>query len=328
MTDAWVMELQRLNTQLSGELSDERLGTREERRQWLKMAGRIRNLNRLSGLELQSLFQGRLLVGVDGTINSFGGQFPYYVDFLRALAKPSKGEPVILKEIHCPLPPEDEADEEIALRNDNDVRQRKLAELEVRAALAAVETYHPAVILLDGPLVRFDMRTKESFSSLREKVLRENILLAGCIENIESKVLSTVFGDEAPSGWHNRFDRHLLWDVLEYGEILEVGKPAKGLPRGGESKEAAPIRTWFLQSSREPGVVGLDLLEEQAAAGISWLADYLFTITPQDGRGIPIWLDLVDREVRLTNVELEAYLQLLDPHVRRVFVPKREARVF
>lgn len=329
MADEWVMQLQRLNGRLSGELSDERLGSRAQRREWLEQIGKIRSLNRLSGPALDELFRDRLLVGVDGTINSFGGQFPYYVDFIRALAKPSRGEAITLKDIHCPLPPEEESEAEIALHNDNELRQRKLANLEVQAALAAIEAFRPAVILMDGPLVRFDMRTKESFSILREKVIQENILLAGCIENIESKVIASVMGDALPSGWRNRYDRDLLWRVLEYGEVLEVARPAKGTARQGEDADTATrIRTWFMQSSREPGVVGLDLLEEQAAAGVSWLADYLFTISPADGRGIPIWLDLVDREVRLTHAELEAYVQLLDPQVRRVFASKRDARFF
>ncbi|MDB4894738.1 MAG: NurA domain protein [Firmicutes bacterium] len=329
MADEWVMQLQRLNGRLSGELSDERLGDRTQRRETLRQIGELRPLNRLNGEALAGRFEDRLLVGVDGTINSFGSHFPYYVDFLRALAKPSRGEGISLKDIHCPLPPEDEAEAEIALRNDNEVRQRKLANLEVQAALAAIDAYRPAVILMDGPLVRFDMRTKESFSILREKVIQENILLAGCIENIESKVIASVMGDALPSGWRNRYDRDLLWRVLDYGEVLEVARPAKGTARQGQDADTATrIRTWFMQSSREPGVVGLDLLEEQAAAGVSWLADYLFTISPADGRGIPIWLDLVDREVRLTHAELEAYVQLLDPQVRRVFASKRDARFF
>lgn len=333
MTDTWVMELQELNSQLAKAMSDKHLGDRASRRERLNQpqVGKIRRLERLPEERLANLLQGRPLVGVDGSINSMGGQFPYYVDLLRALAKPSQGEAIIRKAVHCPIPPGDGLDEEAALRNENEVRQKKLADLEVQAALEAIDRYRPTILLMDGPLVRFDMRTKESFSNLREKAIRENILLAGCIENIESKVLCRVLGDQTPPGWENRYDRDLLWGVLDYGEILEVAHPAKGLPRqgnGGEEEPATPIRTWFMQSAREPGVVGLDLLEEQAAAGIGWLADYLFTLTPADGRGIPIWLDLVDREVRLTHAEIAAYQQLLDPQVRRLFAPKRDARIF
>jgi hypothetical protein len=330
MTDDWVKQLQQLNGRLRISFSDQRLGSKQQRRQVLQQVGRIRRLTRLSGDALAGVLGNRPLVGVDGSSNTFGGQFPYYIDLLRALAKASTGDVVILKDIHCPIPPEDEADEETALRSDTEERQRKLASLEIQAALAAVERFHPAVILMDGPLVRFDMRTRESFLILRDTVVRENILLLGCIENIESKVLTTVLGDAVPPGWRNRYDRDLLWDTLEYGEVLEVDRPAKGLPRPGDPREeeqCVPIRTWFMRSSLDPGVVGVDMLEEQVSQA-GPLMDYLFTLTPADGRGIPIWLDVVDREVRLTDVELQAYLDVLDPQVKRLFRSKREARFF
>jgi hypothetical protein len=328
MTDAWVKQLQSLNGRITTALSD--MGSKPQRREILKRAGDIVRMNRLTGADLQGVLGGRPLVGVDGSINTFGNQFPYYVDLLRAVAKPSQGEPVVLKDLHCPIPPEDEADTETAQRNDAEVRQRKLADLEVRVALDAIDRLQPAVILMDGPLVRFDMRTKESFMILRDKVITGNIVLLGCIENIESRVLRTVLGDAMPPGWRNRFDRDLLWDTLEYGEMLAVNQPAKGLARQGQQKEAdkaIPIRTWFMRSSYDQGVVGVDMLDEQVeqAAG---LMDYLFTLSPPDGRGIPIWLDLVDREVRLTDVELDAYLDLLDPGVKRLFRSKRDARFY
>ncbi|HWI64312.1 MAG TPA: DNA double-strand break repair nuclease NurA [Symbiobacteriaceae bacterium] len=330
MADDWVQQLEHLNGRVRTLLSDTALGDKQQRRNTLQQAGRIRRLRRLDGGELDGILQGGVLVGVDGSINTFGGQFPYYVDFLRALAKPSRGESVTMKDLHCPIPPEDEADEETALRNDNEIRQSKLAELEVQAAIAAIDRIQPKVILMDGPLVRFDMRAKDSFLILCQKVIRDRIALLGCIENIESKVLETVLGEAAPPGWRNRYDRDLLWDLLDYGEVMEIRRPAKGLPRPGKPGDAAkavPICTWFMRSSLDPAVVGVDMLEAQLDLAGGFV-DYLFTLSPADGRGIPIWLDVVDREVRLTDVELQAYSELLDPQVRRVFRSKRDARFF
>jgi hypothetical protein len=328
MTDDWVKQLQQLNGRL--ESLEANLGTRAERRAILQQTGPIRTMRKLTGPELEQVLRGRPMVGVDGTINTFGGQFPYYLDMLRALAKPTQGEPVVLKAIHCPLPPEDAADEEAQLRSDNELRQRKLADLEVQAALMAIDRDKPHLILMDGPLVRFDMRTKESFLILRDKVVREKIVLLGCIENIESRVLRTVLGERVPPAWRNRFDRDLLWDALDYGEVLAIREPAKGLPRQEQAKDAGevvPICTCFMRSALDPGVVGVDMLAEQAAMAEPFM-DYLFTLSPADGRGIPIWLDVVDREVRLTDVELEAYLELLDPRVKREFLSKRDARFY
>ncbi|MFZ5814151.1 MAG: DNA double-strand break repair nuclease NurA [Bacillota bacterium] len=322
--------MQRLNNLFRESFGDDRLGSREFRRKLLsERVGRIRRLNRLSGPDLEHFLGGRTLVGVDGSVNSFGGPYPHYVDFLRAMAKPSAGEAIVLKELHSPLPGEDDRAPE--RRNDQEIRQQKLAALEVRAAVEAAQRHQPppAMILMDGPLVRFDMRARESFTALRNVVVKKDILLTGCIENIESRVISTLLGDEAPAAWRGRYDTDLLWETLEPGEVLEVSRPAKGLahhrPEGEEG--AAPIRTWFMRASLAPGVVGLEMLEEQVAR-MGRVADYLYTITPQDGRGIPVWIDLVDREVRLTDVELEAYLQVLDPQLRRLFTSKRSARNF
>lgn len=326
LSDEWVIQLQRLNSRFRDSFGDDRLGGRQARRALLAgRVGKIRRLRRLAGAELDGYLRGRPLVGVDGSMNTFGGQYPHYVDFLRAMAKPSVGEPVVLKEIHSPIPGEEEP-----RRNDQEIRQQKLAALEVLAAVHAAEKLQPAVILMDGPLVRLDMRARESFQTLRDFVVKNNILLTGCIENIESRVISTLLGDEAPSGWRGRYDADLLWETLDPGEVLEVSRPVKGLVHRmaeDEEEKATPMRTWFMRSSLAPGVVGMEMMEEQAST-MGALADYLYTLTPPDGRGIPIWIDLVDREVRLTDVELEAYLHLLDPHLKRVFASKREARIF
>lgn len=329
LEDGWVFQIQWLNGTLREAFSDQRLGDRVQRRKLLEeRVGPIRKMNRIGGDSLTRVLGGRPLVGVDGSVNSFGGGFPHYMDFIRALAKPTQGEPIVLEEIHCPLPPGNVPGEVDYLRDDYEVRQRKLAELEVKAALAAIVAFRPSIILIDGPLVRFDMRTKESFDILRESACGANALLAGCIENIESQVILAVLGDSAPEGWRNSYDRDLLWGVLEYGEVLEVRLPVKGTrPRGDGEWSTPPIRTCFMRSSLDPGVIGVDMLEEQVAS-MPGLVDYLFTLSPMDGRGIPIWLDLVDREVRLTRTELEAYLELLDPRLRRLFMSKRDGRVF
>jgi len=326
MINTWVVQLRELNGQLRDSFSDGRLGDRFHRRELLERhIGPIRRMARLDTAELSRVLGGRPLVGVDGSVNTFGRQHPYYVDFFRAMAMPSQGEPLVRQDLYCPLtapetPPVPPG------AGEAEIRQARLAALEVEVAIAAVEQFRPRLLLMDGPLVRFDMRAQDLFRLLREKALEHDTLLIGCIENIESRVITTLLGDQAPAGWRGRYDRDILWDVLDYGEILQVNRPAKG--REGEEGESLPhIRTWFMQASTTPGVVGLDMLEEQVpdAAG---MVNYLFSLTPADGRGIPIWLDLVDRAVRLTDGEMTAYVELLDPAVRRLFASKRDARFF
>lgn len=325
-----MIQLQRLNQRFRESFGDNRFGNRPERRAILSnQVGPIRSLRRLDPAALAGFLGGRALVGVDGSINTFGGTYPHYVDFLRALAKPSQGDPILLKEIHSPVP--DEGNRQPERLSDQEIRQQKLAALEVAAALQAAEANPPpGIILMDGPLVRFDMRARESFDTLRECVTKRHILLIGCIENIESRVISTMLGDEAPSAWRDCYDTDLLWETLDPGEVLEVSRPVKGVRDWLQTEEepSAPLlRTWFMRPSLAPGVVGMEMLEAQADQ-MGSLADYLYNLTPHDGRGIPIWIDIVDREVRLTNVELEAYLQLLDPELRRLFAVKRGDRIY
>lgn len=320
----WAERLRRLNAELRDAFSEELLGDRPHRRALLtRTIGPIQRLRRLGDTELGQILGGRGLVGVDGSVNTYGGHHPYYVDFFRAMAMPGQGEPLVLEDLYCPMAAGDSPLPPGA--GELEIRQARLAALEVQAALAAVERFNPRLLLMDGPLVRLDMRAKGLFHQLREKALAHNTLVIGCIENIESHVIAMLLGEQAPPGWRGRYDRDILWDVMDYGEVLQVTRPAKG--RESDEDASATIRTWFMQSSTTPGVVGVDMLEEQVSEA-SEMMNYLFSLSPADGRGIPIWLDLVDRAVRLTDVEIAAMVELLDPSVRRLFASKRDARFF
>lgn len=327
--DVWIQDLQALNARLRGAFSDDVLLPRAERRRELERIGQFRKLERLNEELVAAVLAGRPLVGVDGTINMFGGTFPHYLALLRALAKPNRGKPIVAGSIYCPLPSEGaEPDDLLAAHKDDENRQRELAKLEVEAALQAVDEYRPSVILMDGPLVRFYNRVKDSFNDLREKVKGNKILLVGVIESVESSVVTSLLQSELPPGWRLRQDYDILWGTLDYGEVLELHEAAYGKPMSDE-EEGAPLRRWFMRPALAQGVVGVEMLDDQVALARQMrLPDLLFSVTPPDGRGIPVWLDLVDREVRLTDAELAAYVELLDPDLRRILQPKRNDRIF
>jgi hypothetical protein len=327
--DVWVRELQALNERLQNAFSDPVLLSRQERRRILQQIGTLRPLRRLTDATAAESLGGRPLIGVDGTVNLFGGAFPYYVALLRATAVPNRGEPIREGQVYCPLPPDSAGyDDDVAARRDEEERQRKLADLELRVAKQSADMYGPSVLLLDGPLVRFDKRVWESFNSLREKVQNSKILVAGVIENLESRAIVSLLGPEAPAGWRHRYDREILWGALDPGEGFFLNHPSPR-PATEDDREPTPLRRWFLRSALDPGVTGVEVLEAQVSlAEKRQLADLLHTMTPEDGRGIPAWMDLVDREVRLTDLELDAYAELIDPDLRRILTPKRDARVF
>lgn len=327
--ETWVQQLARVGQELEAAMSDEAMLPRRERRRLLAdLVGDLRPVRKLTPAELATQLGGRPIAGVDGSINRFGGNFPHYIALLQAMAKATSGQPVVVQDVHVPLlQPEIPADEDEALR------QAKMAGLEVRAAIEGLERLAPKILLLDGPLVRFYMRTRESFTVLARKSLERESILLGIIENIESRVISSFLGEKAPPGWAHQFDREILWDTLDPGEVLVVRQSTKvhfQTENGAMEADPAAIAlyTFFARFSEAPDVIGIDVLAEQADQVLA-LLDYLYSLTPARGRGIPVWIDVVDREVRLTDAQLATYIGLLPAGLRRrLLMQKREERVY
>lgn len=314
-----------MNESLRQALSPERLLDRDRRRAFLQQhIGDIRRLERLEPDQLTGVLRGGLLVGVDGSVNTFGGQFPYWLALFRAQARPSFGEPLEERDVFTPLLADQDTGGRLDAEAAEGVKKSRLAALEARAALKAIEQFRPALLVMDGSFARFqfDNTTGNSFKSLKEAAKTVGTTVIGVIEGVASSVLPTLLGDAAPPGWHGRYDRELLWGVLDYGEVLQV--------RHTGSKEG--VRTWFMRSSLDPGIVALDMFEEEMdrLADNPKLIDYLFTLTPPTGRGIPVWIDMVDQAVRLTDHEVETLVGAhLDREVFEVLLAaKRDARVF
>jgi len=263
-------------------------------------------------------------VGVDGSVNTFGGQFPYWLALFRAQAHPSSGEPLEETDVFTPLLPDSDSGVKLDAEAAEGLKKSRLAALEARAALSAIARYAPTLVVMDGSFARFqfDNTTGNSFKSLKEAAKKVGTTVIGVIEGVASRVLPTLLGDDVPAGWSGRYDRELLWGVLDYGEVLEV--------RHVGSKQG--VRTWFMRSSMDPGTVALDMFEEQVdmLAANPLLIDYLFSLTPPTGRGIPVWIDMVDQSVRLTDHEVETLVGAhLDRQVFEVLLAaKRSARVF
>ena len=82
-----------------------------------------------------------------------------------------------------------------------------------------------------------------------------------------------------------------------------------------------------LRPSGSPQPVGIDgLISQWEHRGD--LIRLCRTLTPETGRGIPLWLDIVDAEVRVTDPLIEAMVEeYIDPDLlHRLLVPKRSER--
>lgn len=292
-------------------------------------AGTFHRVKTFTPEEAAGLLKERPLVAVDGSYQTVGATYPYLVTFCqahaRALApnlKDDKG--ITLQKLFTPLQPEDraiieaalekgESPEVAALRNTKQV----MTALEVETAIAALNKYRPAYLLLDGGFVQYLLRVKDSWETLVKTAEDIGCIVVGVIEEVSSHILAGILGNAW--GWSpNPYDRELLYGILEVGEWFEIAE---------EHHAKYGFRTVFVRLASHPQAIGLDFLPSQADK-IKETIEFLATMTPAHGRGIPAWLDVVDRYVRLTDSEIEQLLAVgLDTSLKeKLLTPHRQRR--
>lgn len=300
-------------------------GSRRERRERALQQGVFTDLHHLSAAEIRSFFKERPLAGVDGSFISYGASYPYLIVFFRALARttaPGDGNRIWKEGVFSPLLPrfqerlsdklEQRMAPEAAIAH---LRWEMLAELEAEVSEDALKREKPRLLLLDGGFARLEEHAPEIWERVRDAALAEGTVVLGVTEEIATCSLAqTLLGG---SGFPGDFaDREVLFGLLEPGEVYQQ--------KGGLSRDKGRV---YVRFARHPQVVAVDYLLEQQQELLRAL-NFLSTITPQYGRGFPLWLDVVDAEVRLTREQVEALLATyLDPALTEVFLrPLRESR--
>lgn len=323
-------QLKSVNLQLKEVYNSVSIPSKSEfRHQVIKQVGKIGNLHRLSKLELKKEIGDRHLVGIDGSINQTTGSYPHYFAVLQALAKSTVGGYELWKvDTHVPLLKNEQQNLE-SLKGeyknlpvtflDSRIRDQKLAALELSAAFQSARELKPLLIMFDGPLRRYQTRVPELWEEFVRFILEEKILVVGVIEEIGTYILSESLKQTFP-GLEGMYDRELLFGLLESGEYLEICE---------QQSKRAGLRLAFLRASQDPQVIGIDLVARQFTR-FDFVAGLLYTLTPRDGRGIPIWLDLVDHQVRISPEMLDLLVDTyLDEELRRkLFFPKRRERIY
>jgi hypothetical protein len=318
-------QLQETNKKLIAKYKSAAGPSRDELRRLIDgQVGRIRPLRKMSPTELQAWIQGKSIVAVDGSVNQIGGTFPHYLAIIQAVAKGTRaGEVIIRSEIYAPLLENAAADRDSTGEPDREgrIRTRKMARLEMEAAKEAIAAFNPRLVMMDGSLIHYRIEDAAAWSELSAFAAASGTLLVGVTEEIGTQIVSTALREALPENMRDFHDRELLFGLLEYGESLEI--------ETGKGREAAGLRTCFLRPSADPQAVGVDILKGQVAE-MPDAADFLFTLTPAAGRGVPVWLDIIDSEVRLTDTMVEGLVDAyLDADLKqRLFVPKRNSRIF
>ncbi|OAT85749.1 DNA double-strand break repair nuclease NurA [Desulfotomaculum copahuensis] len=240
---------------------------------------------------------------------------------------------------------------------------RRLSALELQAAQKVVREYRPRLMLFDGGFMRYLRHAPAEWESYCALAVERDVLSVGVIEEVESFHLAQAAGleadDSSPDGVHSRsgvtaprsrteimpdgngrpsgavairrrttagtaagrpgiYDRELLFGLLEPGECLFTHPQV-------EVKNAG-LYTVFARLSRHPQAVAVDFLCAQAGVAKEVMR-YLYTITPAGSRGIPLFLDLVDAEVRLSHRDVRLLAGAgLDPAVRECFFTAQRQR--
>lgn len=284
---------------------------------------KIRQMSKLMETEMKDLSRGRGIIGVDGSINTIGSSYPHYISVMQALAKNTDRnyKDIFLADVHTPILNETEllfTDHNNSVQDtDEKIKSAKMAKLELLVADKALDQMDASIIMMDGSLIRYKIYCGEDWDRFVEKALQKNIYVLGVIEEIKTKDLSQIL-NIFPKDITNIYDREILFGKLEEGQMLELVNV----------KEGRGLKKCFMRTSKDPHAIGMDILEEQADK-LDSLADLVYTLTPESGRGIPLWLDIVDSEVRISNKLVDSLVNTyIDPAYRkRFFTAKRDNRV-
>ncbi|MBA4495836.1 DNA double-strand break repair nuclease NurA [Paenactinomyces guangxiensis] len=284
-------------------------------RERLSKIGVFYQIEKWQDRELKDWLKDQTLVGVDGSVNSTRGTQTRTLSVFQALAKGTRGEEKWAADVYTPLLGEDGEAEDGQAAREAKKRGAMLSRLEMEVTERAIQEWTPKVILLDGSLLHFYIDDAECWERVARTAENQGVLLAGVSEEIGTSGLVRELFPEYPS-WS---DRDLLYGVLRVGEAFEW-----------RDWSPAGSRMWKMafRSSKSPQPVGLDGLESQQEKRFD-LARLVYTLTPEQGRGIPFWLDIVDNQVRVTDPLVQTMVeQYIDADLRhRLLVPKRNERM-
>lgn len=327
----WRQKLSVLNEQMLEKYAGQNQLNSSQLRKLIQteIGGSFFSLQRLEDKAIKSWLGTGSVVGVDGSVNTLGSTFPHYLTLFQALAKSTRKEEgeIIEQDFHTPLLREERQkmvaqakEEEVPLGLiQEQIKGIRLAELELKVAYQALEKLNPTLLIFDGPLWRYQKKCPALWPKFIDLVHQKRTYLVGVVEEVSSALLAPLLEQSLPECMQDYYDRDLLFGLLQKGEALFI--PDRELKEG--------FLTVYLRPSSDPQVIALDFLPEQKKE-IAFLSNLLFTLTPQEGRGIPLWLDIVDKEVRITKQLLDSLLNsTLSPQLlNKLLLPQRVKRIY
>ena len=264
------------------------------------------------------------IVGVDGSANKIGGAYPHFVEFFQGLAKSTiyKNEPIFKSDINTPLSSTN-GKRNILEKDETEIEEKRnilLATVEVEVAIESIKKFKPYAILMDGSLIRYSIYCNDLWIELREECEKEGILLVGVIEDIKTSIIGDGLGKINSEMNIEAYDRELLFGQLDYGEMILIKDKVNKKNEEGYS-------SIFMRTSLTPTVIGMDIIDSQSEY-LEEMGRLILTLTPENSRGIPLWLDIVDQEVKLSDKMMKGLVEeYLDRDIyERFFISERSKR--
>lgn len=299
-------QVQELNKQLKEKYNEFfSMDNETFRKDILSRIGSIKSMRKLEPNILKDL---GIIVGVDGSVMKVGGADPHYVEVYQALAKPTKGKDIYSNQLYSPITD--------SLSNGESLkREVLLSQIEMDVAIDSAENEKPSILMMDGGLIRYKINDSKKFEELVEVCLENDVLLMGVIKDLKTDVISRTIGKNF------YYDRELIYGRLNRGEILVIND------ENNKKFEEANLVSAFLRCSTDSMIIGLDILKEYRDK-LELVADLVYTLTPEHSRGVPLWLDIVDSEVKITDALVKTLLEeYMDRDIyRRFFVSERDGR--
>lgn len=297
---------------------------REDIREFIsKNIGEIKVVEKLEKKDLESYEARGGILGVDGSTNKIGGSYPHFVEAYQALGKSTlhRDNPTMIADIFSPLSPETgknplENDEKIIAEQ----RNIRLSTLEVEVAIESIKKSKPYAILMDGGLIRYNIYAYEKWMELRKLCEENGIILVGVIKDIKTSIIGDRLLNLNIDEASNFYDRELLFGNLNYREAIFIRDEVN-------KKDPEGYSSIFLRSSLAPSVIGMDIIDSQKES-MEEMGRLVLTLTPENSRGVPLWLDIVDKEVKISDQIMKALVQqYLDRDIyERFFLSEREKR--
>ena len=170
-------------------------------------------------------------------------------------------------------------------------------------------------------MIRYNIECNNEWIKLKDECEKRKIILIGVIKEIETSIIgNSMIKNKILKDYEIFGDREMLYGLLEYKDMILIETNVG-------NKNEAGLSSAFIRSSFSPTAIGLDILESQRDCIID-MGRLVVSLTAENSRGVPLWLDIVDKEVKISDKMMRGILETaLDREIlEKLFISERDKR--